>query len=141
MLVLLGSLIAVYLGLETGRTQVPATERWAVRVAFSIYLGWITVATVANATSLLYELGWGGWGISPEAWAAIMLVVAAGLAVAMSVRHGDVAYVAVIVWALIGIAVKHAGTPAVSGVAWAMAAVAALSLAVGVPRVRKRLGS
>ena len=50
-----------------------------MRVPFSIYLGWITVATVANATSLLDYLGWSGWGIAAEWWAVIMLVVATGL--------------------------------------------------------------
>ena len=60
MLVLLGSLIAIYLRLGTGLTQVSRAETWMVRVPFSVYLGWITVATVANATQLLYFLGWNG---------------------------------------------------------------------------------
>jgi hypothetical protein len=140
MLALLGLLIAIYLRLGTGRTRVGAGERWAVRVAFSIYLGWITVATVANATSLLDFLGWGGWGIAPEAWAVIMLLAATVIAAVMSLTRGDIAYIAVIVWAFIGIALKHAGTPLVSITAWAMAAVAALTLVVGVPRVRGRSG-
>lgn len=140
MLALLGLLIAIYLRLGTGQTRVGAGETWAVRVAFSIYLGWITVATVANVTSLLDFLGWGGWGIAPEAWAVIMLVAATAIAAAMSLTRGDIAYIAVIVWAFIGIALKHAGTPLVSITAWAMAAIAALSLVVGVPRVRGKLG-
>jgi hypothetical protein len=140
MLVLLGLLIAIYLRLETGRTAASAGETWAVRVAFSIYLGWITVATVANATSLLDYLGWGGWGIAPQVWAVIMLVVATAIAAGMSLNHGDVAYIAVIVWAFAGIALKHAGVPLVSITAWAMAAIAALSLVMGVPRVKRGLG-
>ncbi len=60
MLVLLASLIVTYLRLGTGRTTVSPAEKWAVRIPFSIYLGWITVATIANVTSLLDypELGW-----------------------------------------------------------------------------------
>ena len=58
MLALLGSLIAIYLRLGIGRTAVPAGERWAVRAPFSVYLGWITVATIANATQLLFYRGW-----------------------------------------------------------------------------------
>jgi hypothetical protein len=140
MLALLIPLIVIYLALGTGRTPTSAGERWCVRVPFSIYLGWITVATVANFTTLLSDLGWGnGYDTTSAVWAAIMLVVATIVAVLISVRHGDVAYIAVIVWAFVGIAVKHGGNALVAGTAWAMAAVAALSLVVGVPRARKRL--
>ena len=59
MLVLLATLIITYLRLGIGETTVPAAETWAVRLPFSIYLGWITVATVANVTSLLDFLGMG----------------------------------------------------------------------------------
>jgi hypothetical protein len=68
-----------------------------------------------------------------------MLVVATVLAVLMSARHGDIAYVAVIVWAFVGIAVKHSGTALVAVTAWVTAAIAAASLVVGVPRARKRM--
>jgi hypothetical protein len=115
--------------------------RWCVRAPFSVYLGWITVATVANATSLFNHWGWGnGLDRAAAIWAAIMLVVATVLAVLMSLRHGDIGFVAVIVWAFAGIAVKHSGTALVAGTAWAMAAVAAASLILGVPRARKKVG-
>ena len=60
MLVLLVTLIMTYLGLGSGRTSVPPAERWLARLPFSIYLGWITVATVANVTSSagLPAMGW-----------------------------------------------------------------------------------
>ena len=113
--------------------------RWLVRVPFSIYLGWITVATVANATTILDSLGWGGWGISPIAWAVIMLIAGTLIAGAMSLTRGDLAYVLVIVWAFCGIAVQHAATPAVATTAWVTAALAALSLVLSVPQVRSRI--
>ena len=139
MVVLLLALIAIYLRLGTGRTRVPGAESWLVRVPFSIYLGWITVATVANVTSLLDYLGWNGWGISPVAWAVIMLVVAAIVAALVSITRGDVAYVAVILWAFAGIAVKHSATTAVAVTAWVTAALVALTLLIGVPLARARL--
>jgi hypothetical protein len=141
MLGLLGTLIAIYLRLGIGETPVPAAEKWLVRVAFSVYLGWITVATIANATSLLDYLGWGGWGIPPQIWAVIMLVAGAAIASAVSLTRGDIAYVAVIVWAFAGIANKHAATPLVATTAWIMAALVALTLLVGVPRARRRQGA
>jgi len=74
MLVLLATLIITYLRLGIGRTKVSTAEAWAVRVPFSIYLGWITVATAANVTSLLDYLNWGGFGIAPEIWMGIVLL-------------------------------------------------------------------
>jgi hypothetical protein len=131
MLALLLLLIAIYLRLDIGRARVPTAEKWLVHVPFSIYLGWITVATIANVTSLLDYLKWSGWGISPEAWTVIMLVAAVGIASAVSLTRGDVAYMLVIVWALAGIAVKHTGTPVVATAAWVTTALAALMLVVG----------
>lgn len=56
---------------------------WALAVPFSVYLGWITVATIANATAFLVSIGWSGWGgISEMTWTAIVLVV--GLLIALS---------------------------------------------------------
>lgn len=129
MLVLLASLIAIYLRLGTGRTQVSQAEKWAVRVPFSIYLGWITVATVANASQLLYWLGWNGGPIAPQAWAAIMLAVAVVLGLLMAITRRDAAYLLVLVWAFIGIALKHAGVPLVALSAWVATGAAALAAA------------
>ena len=136
MLLLLGMLITIYLNLGIGRISVSGAEKWLVHLPFSIYLGWITVATVANVTSLLDNLGWGGWGISPEAWAVVMLVAGSGIALTMSFTRGDVAYAAVIVWAYAGIAVKHWPTPIVAVPAVVLAVIVALSLVVGVPRAK-----
>jgi benzodiazapine receptor len=137
MVALLLSLIAVYLRLGIGRAPVSAAEKWLVHIPFSIYLGWITVATVANVTSLLDYLGWSGWGIGPQAWAVIMLVVGAGIASAVGLTRGDVAYMLVIVWAFAGIAVKHAATPVVAIAAWVTAALVVVMLVVGWLRQRK----
>jgi len=131
-------LIAIYLRLGIGRVRVSAAEKWLVHIPFSIYLGWITVATIANVTSVLYYLNWDGWGIRPEIWAVIMLVVGAGIASAVSISRGDVAYVLVIVWAFAGITVKHADTPLVAITAGLMALIVALTLLVGVPRNKQR---
>jgi hypothetical protein len=139
MVALLLALIAIYLRLDTGFSRVPAAETWLVRVPFSIYLGWITVATVANATSLLDYLNWGGWGIPAEWWAVIMIVIATVIVSAVSITRGDIAYVAVIVWAFVGIALKHSDTMIVMVAAWAAAVVVALTLFIGLPHTQGRL--
>jgi benzodiazapine receptor len=122
MLALLLILIAIYLRLNIGRTAVSAAQRWLVDLPFSIYLGWISVATIANVTQMLYYLGWNGWGIAPEMWAVVLLLVVAALSTAMAIARGDVAYLFVIIWAVAGIAVKQQATPLVAITAWAVAA-------------------
>jgi len=53
MLILFGSLLAIYLRLNVGRSEAPKTEKYLVHLPFSVYLGWITIATIANATAIL----------------------------------------------------------------------------------------
>ncbi len=108
MLVILGTLIAIYLRLGVGKGSVPSRDRWAVQIPFSTYLGWISVATIANITVWLYDAGWNGFGISGAAWTVLLLIIAAGLGLAMSYLRRDLAYNLVLVWAFIGIAVKQA---------------------------------
>jgi benzodiazapine receptor len=131
MLLLLISLILVYLRLEIGRSEVSSGEKWFVRVPFSIYLGWITVATIANMTSLLDYLNWSGWGISDQLWAVIMLFVGAGVAIAVYITRRDFTYMLVILWAYIGIAVKHRDTALVTNAAWVGTGIVAGVLLVG----------
>ena len=123
MLGLLASLIAIYLRLDIGRARVPSTERLMVHVPFSVYLGWITVATVANVTTVLYSLGWHGQPFSSEAWAIAMLGVGAVITAAVLLTRRDLAYALVIAWAYVGVAVKQTETQSVAIFALAMAAV------------------
>lgn len=110
MLTLLVTLILVYLKLGIGTSLIVSTaETWMVRVPFSLYLGWITVATIANVTDVLYSLNWSGWGLAPQTWAVIMLAVAVVVAALMAFVKRDVVYLAVLVWAFAGIAVKFQG--------------------------------
>jgi len=111
-------------------------EKWCVLIPFSIYLGWITVATVANVTAVLSYLRWNGWGIAPANWAVIMLLVSALVAGLVSRTRRDVAYVLVIVWAFTGIAVKHQATSIVAIPAAMLALILALSLIPVAPRRR-----
>lgn len=129
MLALLFSLIVVYLRLEAGKSPVSAGERWFVHVPFSIYLGWITVATIANITSTLDYVEWSGWGISPEIWTIIMLAAGIAITATMIYTRRDAAYSLVIVWAFVGIAVKHAAVQSVSLAAWIASGLVLLLLA------------
>jgi hypothetical protein len=106
MLVLLASLIATYLRLGIGETTVSKGETWLVRIPFSIYLGWITVATIANVTDVLSYLKWNQFGFSDGTWMLVILFTVVVISSLMSFTRRDIAYAAVILWALAGIGVK-----------------------------------
>ena len=129
MLILLAALIITYLRLGIKQTLVSPAERWAAHLPFSIYLGWITVATVANVTSLLDYLKWDGFGLSPESWMFIILAAVLVIAALVNFTRRDVAYTAVILWALAGIGLKHAAVPAVAIPTWITFGLVAASLA------------
>jgi benzodiazapine receptor len=129
MLSLLVTLILSYRRLDVGRSRVGTAERWCVDIPFSLYLGWVSVAAIANITGFLYSLNWDGFGISPQVWAVIMLAIASVLGLLMARLRMDAAYLFVFVWAFSGIAIKQAATPLVAIAAWAAAGLA-LALAI-----------
>ncbi len=118
---LLVSLLAIYQRLEIGRCPVPTAIKWLVHVPFSIYLGWVSVATIANVSVVLVESNWSGWGLSPVVWTVIVILVGGGLGALMIRRRNEIAYPLVIVWAFAGIVVKQ---QAAGAVAYAAAGVA-----------------
>lgn len=77
------------------------------KLPFSVYFGWITVATVANITTWLVSIGWDGFGIRAGVWTVVVLLVAAAIGLLGAIRNHDVAYLAVFVWAFAGILIKH----------------------------------
>jgi hypothetical protein len=138
MVALLLSLIAIYLLLDVGRVRVSGGEAWLVHLPFSIYLGWVSVATIANATVVLESVQWDGWGLSEPTWAVIMLVVGAVLATLVGLTRGDVAFILVFIWAFAGIAVAQADEPLVSLSAWALAGVLVVVMALSWLRQRRQ---
>ena len=128
MVTLLATLIITYLRLGIGRRSAPVAETWAARLPFSIYLGWITVATVANVTDVLDYVGWKGFGIAPEFWMGVVLAAVLAIAVLMNFTRRDVAYAAVILWALAGISVKQAAVAAVAIPTWIVFGLVALTM-------------
>ena len=130
MLVLLAALISIYMSLGVGRTKASPAESWLVRVPFSIYLGWITVATIANVTEVLDYLQWNRWGLSQETWMVIILGAVAVIAALMNLTRRDVAYALVILWALIGIAAKFPAAGIVTVATWVAFGLAALTLII-----------
>ena len=109
MFALLASLILIYLRLGIGKTAVSLREMAFVNLPFSVYLGWISIATIANVSVALTAAGWDGWGIEPSTWAVVIICVALLLSLAVLATRKDLAYSFVIAWALLGILSNQSG--------------------------------
>jgi len=107
MLVLLGSLMAIYLRINDGQTIISTAERWLVGLPFSVYLGWITVATIANISILFSHLGWNGEPGGPQFWTVMVIAAAIIIGLLALLRRQDSGFALVIIWALYGIFSKR----------------------------------
>lgn len=107
MAVILGTLILLYRRLQVGSGAPAAADRWLVHAPLSVYLGWISVATIANLTALAVDLGAPSFGTGPARLTVVMLAAAVLLACVMLGRHRDRLFTIVVMWALLGIHLKR----------------------------------
>jgi hypothetical protein len=128
MILLLASLLAIYLRLNIGIEKVSLKEKIFIHVPISVYLGWITVATIANVTAVLVTVGWDGFGISEQIWTMLVIIVAAIITILIILKRKDYAYSGVIIWALIGIYLKRIADDPVYGVQNQIAYTAMLAI-------------
>jgi benzodiazapine receptor len=104
---LLVTLVIIYLRLGIGKSLSSLGEKLCIGLPFSVYLGWISVALIANVAAALVSVGWDGFGLSAETWTIIALIIALAATLVVIVARRDIAYSLVIVWALAGIGVKQ----------------------------------
>ena len=90
--------------------QLCMKEKLFVRIPFSVYFAWIIVATIANASSLLVSLGWDGFGLAPEVWTVIALILGAGLGITAMILCKNTVFGLTFIWAYAGILVRHASS-------------------------------
>ncbi|MDZ8201290.1 TspO/MBR family protein [Microbacterium sp. SSW1-59] len=107
--------------------------------AIGLYLGWVIIATVANATAILYASGFEGFGIAPEIWSAIVLGAAAVIGIALAFWGGGrLAPAASLSWGIAWVAIARFTAEPYSpetGIA-AIVAVVLIVLATVIARVR-----
>lgn len=132
MFLLLASLIAIYLRLGIGKSAVSLREKLAVQTPFSVYLGWITIASIANVAVTLVSVNWDGFGISQETWTILIIAVALLIALLVVATRRDVAYGLVIIWALVGIALNQSGNQNIAMIAEISAGIVAVALAASI---------
>ena len=130
MLVLFISLLMIYLKLNINLSISSLKEKIAVHTTISIYLGWITVATIANVTAVLVSLNVGEFYLGQQTWTVLVIAVAALISVLVLIQRKDIAYNLVIIWALIGIVIKRSNQDPIYGTQTIIAITAAVAIFV-----------
>lgn len=137
MITLLCALIQIYRTLNIEQPNSLATERWILHLPFSIYLGWISVAIIANVSAFQIDQGWDNTIFSATSWTLLKIGLAATISTLVLLRFRDIAFMLVTVWACIGIATKHIDTPFVGTAAAAVALLGAiLATTVFIQKIR-----
>jgi hypothetical protein len=141
MLLLLGSLIAIYLRLNIGKSVAIRIEKYLVHLPFSVYLGWITIATIANVTALLVDINWNTFGLGEQFWAVAVIIVGIGIALSVLFTRKDIFYCLVVDWALLGILLKRlaAPTPVQSVIVIAIIGMVLISSGIIIHVIRKKI--
>lgn len=105
MLIMLGSLIIV--NQTINNEMLTSREKIFLKLPFSVYFGWITVATIANITTYLVSINWNGFGLAETSWAMIIIIVGMIIGSLTTLVNKDMAYGLVLIWAYVGIFIKH----------------------------------
>jgi len=130
MILLFFSLLMIYLRLNIGIEKVTMKEKLFVHIPISVYIGWITVATIANVTAVLVTINWDGFGISEEIWTILVIIIATILTILVLITRKDCQYSAVIIWALIGIYLKRIAYDSKYGVQNQIAYIALIAISI-----------
>jgi len=141
MLIILGSLIAIYLRLYIGESDSIRIERYLVHLPFSVYLGWITIATIANITALLVNVNWNTFGLGEQFWAVAVIIVGIAIALTILFTRRDIYYCLVVDWALLGILLKRFAdsTPVQSVTVTTIVGMALITVGIIAQLVRKKV--
>jgi translocator protein len=112
-----------------GDAPADSGEAW-LRLPFSLYAGWLVIATFTNVSIELARIGWDGFGWSPVTWGILMIVASSIVGLVTRFRLDDPVIGAVFVWAYLAIVVQQQERPLVSLFAGLAAALCLLSLFV-----------
>jgi hypothetical protein len=124
MLVILATLILIYRTLIASLDAASPIEHIALYLPFSLYTGWISLATIANASVLQIASGWDDVWLTSVQWTLLKLAVAGALGATMVLRYRDLPFVLVVAWAAYGISVMQSATPEVAGAAMSLSLLA-----------------
>lgn len=106
--IILVSLIGIYVNLNIGRSKCSSKIKYMIQLPFSIYLGWICIAVIANVATWLVSIKWGGLGISPEVWTVAVIIMGILLGLTFIYKNNDISFGLVVDWSLLGIYIMRA---------------------------------
>jgi len=136
MLVILYTLVQIYRTLIAEIDAAPFVEHLTLYLPFSLYTGWITLATIANVSALQINTGWDNAWLSAVQWTFLKLAVAGAVGATMVLKYRDIPFALVVAWAAYGISVMQSATPEVSGTAATLSLLMLILVAVdGVKRI------
>jgi hypothetical protein len=142
MVILLLALIVIYTRLNVGRSMAVSSEKYLVHLPMSIYLGWITIATIANVTALLVAYGWNRFGIGEQVWAVLMIGIGLILGLITLFSRKDIFYALVVDWAVLGILIKRTvenNAPAKGVIITSIIGICLLTIGILVQVVRRKV--
>jgi hypothetical protein len=134
MVAILITLVQIFRLLLAAGPAASLAEWFCLRLPFSLYTGWITVATIANLSCVQFAMGWDNAGLSAVDWTLLKLAIAGAVGASVILRVADVPYVLVIAWAAFGIASKQTATPEIVGAATVLSVLAVLLATASVIR-------
>ncbi len=135
MILILLCLIKLILNLRIGVQRTTRLEEFWVKLPVGLYVGWITVATVANISAYLAKLNW-QFLFSGEVWTIIMLIIATTLYTFVLSQRKMITYTIVGIWAITAIMVRHWGS--IASIQWvALGCIVLLVLGVLMKSVKK----
>ncbi len=138
MLIILGTLIVIFNYFYRLRNALSTTHRYFFQVPFSLYFGWITVATIVNVAAFLTSLNLPSLESSAELLSMIMLILGAILGLVILFSKKDYIYTFVLVWAYVAIWVEQFDNPMVMNTAKfaAIAMLAAIAIQFMTDRIK-----
>ena len=90
-----------------GKEQLLLKEKAFIGVPFSVYFGWITVATIANVAAFLVSIGWDGFSIPDQIWTVLVVLIGAAIGIMRMFQDRTIPYGLVFIWAYVVIWIKH----------------------------------
>jgi hypothetical protein len=108
--ILLLSLLKIVLNNKTELWNAPKSIILFLWWPFVIYSGWVTVGSIANVSSYLVKIHWNGFGLSPEIWTIIMILVATIINCIVIYKRNIIEFALVGCWALVAIGVANKNT-------------------------------
>lgn len=146
MIVSLGTIIVLLISLAVVNIKLRATETnaeyWLAKVPFGLYFGWVTAATILNATITLVSVGVDFPQTTTKIIGASLMLIAAALGAFVRWKLKNYFYPLAIAWALTAIAVKQSGQTLIvtaCAIGVIICLIAAISFVMEMPSSEKRL--